>query len=424
MQEFNSLRSVLEAHGGNLKDLTVLAAANDPYRVDTDSGHRDGAWLANTLTELGVTGQRHLRGLHYILVGGHVTKPDGLPYSNTEADWLWLGKAAKSARWLRYVAFDRIIDQRNDEPVIRRIDPMEPHAFVTVDMDVVIPDVEDLEPKVGLRGFTPAQPYRLVLVGEKSSLRPVLDPIADRYGADLYLPTGEISDTQIYMMARDGAQDGRPMVVLYFADCDPSGWQMSISVSRKLQALRDLEFSGLELEVHRVALTPDHVREYGLPSTPLKDTEKRADAWSAAMEVEQTEIDALAALQPDLLTQLAREAIAPFYDSTLDRRTQQIRGEWRQAAQQAINDQGGGERMDQLRLDAAARLDELRERINEVLDEVDIDVDQFDLPEIPPLPEPVLTGVQPEPLLDSRWDFREQCRRLIASKAYTNGEVA
>ncbi len=59
--------------------------------------------------------------------------------------------------------------------------------------------------------------------------------------------------------------------------------------------------------------------------------------------------------------------------------------------------------MEQLRVDAAARLDELRERVNEVLDELDIDPDQFDLPEIPALPESELDGDQPEPLLDSRW---------------------
>jgi hypothetical protein len=30
MQEFNNLRDIFDAHGGNLKDLTVLAAAEDP----------------------------------------------------------------------------------------------------------------------------------------------------------------------------------------------------------------------------------------------------------------------------------------------------------------------------------------------------------------------------------------------------------
>ena len=41
-----ALRAVLDTYGGSLKDLTVLATANDPYRVDTDAGHRDGEWLA------------------------------------------------------------------------------------------------------------------------------------------------------------------------------------------------------------------------------------------------------------------------------------------------------------------------------------------------------------------------------------------
>jgi hypothetical protein len=33
----------------------------------------------------------------------------------------------------------------------------------------------------------------------------------------------------------------------------------------------------------------------------------------------------------------------------------------------------------------------------------------------------VADGELPEPLLDSRWGFAEQCRRLIDSKRYTNG---
>ena len=103
-----------------------------------------------------------------------------------------------------------------------------------------------------------------MLIGEKSSLADILSPLADRYDADLFLPTGEISDTQIYLMARAAGQDGRPFVVFYFADCDPAGWQMGISVSRKLQALKILLPGMPDFEVYRVALLPAQVREYGL----------------------------------------------------------------------------------------------------------------------------------------------------------------
>ena len=95
----------------------------------------------------------------------------------------------------------------------------------------------------------------------------MLGPIAESYRADLYLPTGDISDTHVHQMAKIGAEDGRPMRVLYFADADPSGWNMGIVIARKLHAFKVLHFPDLEFEVHRAALTPDQVREFDLPST-------------------------------------------------------------------------------------------------------------------------------------------------------------
>jgi hypothetical protein len=84
-------------------------------------------------------------------------------------------------------------------------------------------------------------------------------PIARWYHADLYLPTGEISDTWLYRMAADGAADGRPMQVFTLSDCDPAGYQMPVSIGRKLQAFRDLLFPSLQFEVRPVALTVEQV---------------------------------------------------------------------------------------------------------------------------------------------------------------------
>jgi hypothetical protein len=109
-------------------------------------------------------------------------------------------------------------------------------------------------------------------------------------GGELLLPTGEISDTLIYELAARCALDPRPSVILYFSDFDPSGYQMPISVSRKLQALHDLSYPDLKIQFHQVALTLAQVRELGLPSTPLKATEKRAGPWIEALQHEQREI--------------------------------------------------------------------------------------------------------------------------------------
>jgi hypothetical protein len=181
-----------EHAGCSMNDLTVLSVQNDPFRYDTAAGHRDGAWLANTARDLGLGDRKiHLRGLHYMVIGQ--PKPDGAPYTNTDKDWLWLsGSAGQSARWLRYLPFDQIVDQRNSAPDVRIFTRPEPWPYLTVGIHVDIPDADELTPRVDVDDFTGTQPYKLVMFGEKSSLSDVLAPLAEQYEADLYLPTGEI----------------------------------------------------------------------------------------------------------------------------------------------------------------------------------------------------------------------------------------
>jgi hypothetical protein len=173
----------------------------------------------------------------------------------------------------------------------------------------------------------------------------------------------------------------------------------------------------LDFQVHRVALTPDQVREYDLPSTPLKESERRGDKWRAATGTEQTEIDALATLRPDLLRTLARNAITPFYDRTLEGRTYLARQAWLEEAQARIDAQDGGD-LDQLRADAVEALEAHSAQIQAIMDDIRVDPDQFDLPE-PVIPEAVIDpDAQPLGLCDSRWDLDVQIRALQASKNY------
>src|SRR6516225_1524457 len=102
-----------------------------------------------------------------------------------------------------------------------------------------------MEPAPVAEGFEPRQAFHFVIFGEKASLEDVVLPVARAKQADLYLPTGEISDTLLYRIAKDAAADGRPMVVFTLTDCDPAGHQMSVSIGRKLQAFRDLFFPDL-----------------------------------------------------------------------------------------------------------------------------------------------------------------------------------
>jgi hypothetical protein len=423
------LRQALEAamveHGLSMTDLTVMAPQTDPFRLDTAGNHRIGAWFGAVVRDYWPAGKMlHLRGLHYAISSGTdhpPAKPDGVVYLNNDDDWEWLATAAKASRWLGYVDWELFFDKRNAPPVVRVFARPEPEPYITLAVEMEIPAAEDIKPKLGVHDFIEVQPYKLVLVGEKSSLDDVLSPIAEAHEADLYLPTGDISDTMIYQIAKIGAEDGRPMRVVYFSDCDPSGWNMGIVISHKLRAFKILHFPDLEFEVHRAALTPDQVRRFDLPSSPLKATEKRADKWRAAMGVAQTEIDALATLRPELLDQVARETLAPFYDYDLAARVSEAYHEWVDTAIGIINDSLDSQQLSRIRAEAVEKLEAMREQVDAFNDALRLDVDDYDLPEIViPQTEPTV-GLVPEPLYDSDWSFGEAALKLIESRAYRGG---
>jgi hypothetical protein len=414
-----AIEGAQEGTGYSLADLTVLSQQNDPYRVDTQAGHRNAAWVLEQFQHIDRP-RIHVRGLHYSIVArGGVLKPNGDVYVNDEASWTWLqSTGVKAARWLGYVPFSAIIDERNAPPTIHRLNPGTPDTWIHAGC-FSLPGVASFRPTADCDDFAGRQPYQLVIIGEKSSLEDVTLPIASRFQADLYLPTGEISDTLVYQIATDAAADGRPMRLFYLSDFDPAGYEMPANVGRKLQALRDLEFPDLDFECRSIALTIDQVRDLELPSTPLKESELRGDRWRAAWGVEQTEIDALATLRPQELHEIIRAALEPFFDRTLAARVARAQRQWEAEAQSWLDaelDQGLlGDLLRQVGRNLA-ELSELNEKIEATTDS------DFELPE-PEIPEP---EVDPEahgkPIVSSDWDWAEATRALIARKKYAEGK--
>ena len=288
------------------------------------------------------------------------------------------------------------------------------------DILIIIPEIEDLTPSPGVSGLEGRQPYALTIFGEKTSLKDVLLPIAQRFEADLYLAAGEISDTLLYRMAKDGAADERTMVVFVLADCDPAGHQMTVSIGRKLQALRDLRFPNLAFELVPVALTVEQVRELDLPSTPLKTTEKRADTWRKAFGVEQTEIDALATLQPQILREIVTTAISPYFDHTLAPRVSAARKGWEEAARQMLESQINNGSLIAIREHAVRHLAEVQVEIDGLNDQLRMATSgHFELPanQIPTATVDEKITRQAS-LVSSTWPWAKVTAALIARKTY------
>src|SRR4051794_15929633 len=220
------LDAASKASGLGLCVLTVVAAQNDPDCWDTPAGHRLDLWFKEQIEPAVSYSDVHLRAFHYLLIR-NALRPDSKPYTNDEMNWDFVQKGAKAARWIGYVSLGRILVERNAEPEIYVIEHSVETGFghLSVYCGVDVSNLESVLPHVWASTPEPLQPYRIIFIGEKSSLGSELRPLAQHIGAELVLPTGEASDTIIAGIAARAVADSRPAIVLYFSDFDPAGWQ-------------------------------------------------------------------------------------------------------------------------------------------------------------------------------------------------------
>jgi hypothetical protein len=115
------------------------------------------------------------------------------------------------------------------------------------------------------RDFWLQQPRRVQVWSEKGTVRGVLAPLLDKYAIGFLPVHGFTSATAIYDIASDN--DGRPLIILYVGDYDPSGMCMS---ERDLPA-RFNKYGGDHVALKRIALTQEH---HDLPSFPASDKKK------------------------------------------------------------------------------------------------------------------------------------------------------
>jgi hypothetical protein len=415
----STLLDTIKSAGGSMSDWTVMSNLTDPYRLDTPANHRDAKWLADAFAQ-GKLVQIHCRGLHYTIVSlPELRKPNGEPYLNSFEDWTWLQRVVGYARWLGYIDFEAISDERNAGPELW-LPPSIDEAGLRI-----AHDADDLAwpielPSIQIKCQAPhaRQAYRLVLIGEKSSLRTVLKPLCAKYEAELILPTGELSTTLLHGMVQRAAADGRPTRVFYLSDFDPSGIHMPVEVARKIQALCDLKFQGLDIELHRCALLADQVKALGLPETPMKDSERRADKWRERFNCEQTEIDALATLQAGVLTQIVENDLKPYFDPTLQKRQRQAYEVAAQAMRNTITAATAPyqNQIDEAQdlIDAAAqKLAAAHEFCRPLFDDIADGIDFVDVEEVTPKLDP---GAFAIPMFSSLDDFATTTKNLLGEK--------
>jgi hypothetical protein len=133
---------------------------------------------------------------------------------------------------------------------------------------------------------------------EKDALAGVIYPITSEYDVPLMVARGYASLSFLHAAAEHINSLIVPTFIYHLGDFDPSG----VNAGEKIeQTLRELA-PRADISFQRVAVTPDQIGEWSLPSRPTKATDTRA-RWFGDISVE------LDAIPPDWLRDLVRSCI-------------------------------------------------------------------------------------------------------------------
>lgn len=142
------------------------------------------------------------------------------------------------------------------------------------------------------------QNVHLEIWSEKDAIRSVVYPVTAQFDVPLMVARGFASESFLYETAQEIIADDRRTVIYQLGDHDPSGVAAWEHTRQKLQDFApDVDF-----EFERLAITPEQIGEYDLPTRPTKQSDSRA----AKFVGESVEVDALPS---PVLRELVREAI-------------------------------------------------------------------------------------------------------------------
>ncbi|MGH9867477.1 MAG: hypothetical protein ACREAA_04840 [Candidatus Polarisedimenticolia bacterium] len=166
------------------------------------------------------------------------------------------------------------------------------------------------------RDLLRAQDHALEVWVEKDALSHVCHRAAFPYCVPVVVARGFSSVSYLHEAAkriRHNASRGKGTVILYFGDLDPSGYEMLPAMLFTLE--QEMGLQGWVTGI-RCALTPDQVKEHGLPTNPdaLKHTDTRAKKYIERFGNVAVELDAL---RPDILEDLVRDSIESWLDEGL-----------------------------------------------------------------------------------------------------------
>ena len=135
---------------------------------------------------------------------------------------------------------------------------------------------------------------------EKEAIAAISQQAAEPFGVPVFPMRGFASGSALYMISRQikyYQSVGKEVYIYYLGDHDPSGRCIDESIVRNLK-----DDHGVEFNFHRIAVTPEQIEEFDLPTRPTKKTDPR----SRNFEGESVEVDAI---PPHIIRNLINDCI-------------------------------------------------------------------------------------------------------------------
>lgn len=165
------------------------------------------------------------------------------------------------------------------------------------------------------------QPLHISVWVEKEALAGVFEQPCNELGVAWFVLRGysSISALSQWVDNVESACDSgfvEEIIVLYFGDHDPDGWEIPRSAERDVNAIANVR--GIDLppiRFERVALLREQIRQFNPPPFPAKESSSRFESYVREHGIRNAwELDAL---RPDVLVKLIRSSVARYFDDDI-----------------------------------------------------------------------------------------------------------
>ncbi len=235
-----------------------------------------------------------IRQVFYRLVALH-------GYPNTRQSYNKLGKALVMARQEGSVDADRIVDLSRPEYV----NNSQYQSF----LEKVESDFKAMVENFDLDMWD-QQPFFCETWTEKEALSRVLMPVCQKYRVNLIVGRGYSSYTQIRRAVKR-FPEGKKVILMYIGDFDPTGRHIEVKLIQRLHDQIRRSGKDVEVEVKRIALTYEQIKQHDLPSSPLKKFGQKRNEYYEEYGDNVWEADALS---PEVLMKTLEEEIRILID--------------------------------------------------------------------------------------------------------------